>query len=111
MTTLKHDVSLRVRRSRLWFSGETGAILIFLLFAIAYYNAAYWSHPNLPRASTQWGGWFGWFDQGQYYRSLQALEREDFTPTEHLYPIGYPLMGTLFYRFMPLHPFLIPDIF
>jgi hypothetical protein len=39
-----------------------------------------------------------------------ALEQHNYTPSEYHYPLGYPLIGTLFYSWMPQHPFLIPDV-
>ncbi|MBF0538821.1 MAG: hypothetical protein HQL03_11290 [Nitrospirae bacterium] len=56
-------------------------------------------------------GWWGWWDQSLYIKSVAALARLDFRPEVHLYPIGYPAMGAIFYGITPLHPLLVPDIF
>jgi hypothetical protein len=83
----------------------------FICLAVTFYFVSYWTDPNLPGRSMQYPlGWWGWFDQGQYYRSVVALEQHNYTPTEHLYPLGYPLIGTLFFSLMPQHPFFIPDL-
>ncbi|MBF0338366.1 MAG: hypothetical protein HQL05_11090 [Nitrospirae bacterium] len=42
---------------------------------------------------------------------MAAFARFDFRPEMHFYPIGYPAMGAIFYRLMPLHPLLVPNMF
>ena len=87
-------------------------LLIALVLAGAFYGAGYYLSPERPNASVQppRQGWWEWWDQGQYHRSVLALEEDNYNPTEHHYPIGYPLIGMLFYPIMPEHPFLIPDL-
>ena len=87
---------------------ERFAVLALIILVILFYGIGYWV--SLERPSLNNPGWWGWFDQGQYYRSIVALERSDYSPTEHLYPVGYPLIGSLFYPIMPDHPFFIPDL-
>ena len=55
-------------------------------------------------------GWWGWFDQRQYLKSVVALSRLDFAPGQHWYPLGYPLLAAPFERLLPLHPFLLVDL-
>ena len=97
------DTLNRKAPSRWWYGRETIAIVTVLLIALALYSVEYWSHPNVPTKSGQ--GWWAWFDQGEYLRSVRAFAQHNFEPSEHHYPIGYPLMGTLFYQVMPQHPF------
>jgi len=87
-------------------------VVAAIFLALIFYGAGYWNSPERPDSSLDHPrlGWWGWFDQGEYYRSVKALEQDDFTPAEHLYPIGYPLVGTLLYPIMPQHPFLIPNL-
>jgi len=95
-----------------WLNRRRLTLLAAVLLALIFYGAAYWTSPERPDGSADHPtlGWWAWFDQGQYYQSVKALQRNDFTPAEHWYPIGYPLVGTLFYPIMPLHPFLIPNL-
>lgn len=84
----------------------------FVCLAVTFYCVGYWTDPSLPGRSTKYPlGWWEGFDQGQYLRSVVALEQHNYAPDEHLFPIGYPLLGTLFYSWMPQHPFFIPDLF
>ncbi len=55
-------------------------------------------------------GWWGWFDQGQYLRSLRAFAALDLRPSEHWYPLGYPLLGAPFASALPSEPFLLVDL-
>ena len=103
------DIPDRKAASRSWYGRENIAIASFLLIALAFYSAEYWNHPNVPTKPGT--GWWGWYDHGEYIRSVRALAQHNFEPNEHHYPIGYPLMGTLFYQVMPQHPFFIPDLF
>src|ERR1039458_3506016 len=98
-----HRSSFSILSRRQWLG-----IAAFVCVALAFYLISYWNDPNLPGKSTL--GWWGWFDQGQYYRSVVALEQNNYEPSEHHYPVGYALIGTLFYRVMPEHPFLIPNL-
>jgi hypothetical protein len=87
--------------------------LLFLLLttACSVYLIQYGAEPSLPGASTAHPeGWWGWWDQGRYIRSAAALARLDFQPELHWYFLGYPAMGAPFYRILPDHPFLIPNL-
>ena len=55
-------------------------------------------------------GWWGWFDQGRYLRSLRAFAELDLRPSEHWYPLGYPLLGAPFAAVLPRDPFLLVDL-
>ncbi|KJU86845.1 conserved hypothetical protein, membrane [Candidatus Magnetobacterium bavaricum] len=79
----------------------TGVILLYL--------GAYFMCPSTPTVNQ--AGWWGWSDQSLYMQSVAALARFDFRPEIHFYPIGYPAMGAIFYRVMPLHPMLVPNAF
>ncbi|MBF0606063.1 MAG: hypothetical protein SFH39_05695 [Candidatus Magnetobacterium sp. LHC-1] len=76
---------------------------------IALYLVAYFLCPSMPTTSQP--GWWGWWDQSLYIKSIAAFAMLDFGMESHFYPIGYPAMGAIFYKLMPLHPMLIPNIF
>lgn len=88
------------------------AIIATTLLALTFYGVGYWISPERPVDSPDHPklGWWGWFDQGEYHRSLVALEQDNYHASEHHYPIGYPLVGTLFYPISPNHPFFIPNL-
>ena len=83
----------------------------FICLIVTFYFVTYWTDPNLPGRSTQFPlGWWGGFDQRQYLRSIVALEHHNYDPNEHHFPLGYPLIGTLFYWLLPQHPFFVPNL-
>ncbi|HLH02215.1 MAG TPA: hypothetical protein VKX25_05565 [Bryobacteraceae bacterium] len=83
------------------------ALIISGLLAAIFFSVGYWRSPERPTAPGQ--GWLGYWDQAAYYRSIAALEAHDFDPSQHRYPLGYPLIGSLLYPLTPLQPFFVPD--
>lgn len=83
---------------------------VFLV--ILFYSVGYWQSAERPSTSGEHPspGWTLWWDQGNYYRSLNALEKDVYNPSEHLFPIGYALFGMLFYPLMPAQPFFLLDL-
>ena len=74
------------------------------------YLVFYLTDPSTPPLQVQHGvGWKGWFDQGEYYKTAESLALLKLTPSFYWY--GYPALGALFYRWLPLHPFLLPNLF
>lgn len=81
-----------------------------LLLAI-FYTAAYLGHPQLPGNTPAYpAGWWTWFDQSMFLRSTVALVRGNLDFSQHHYPLGYSLLGALFYRAMPSHAFFFVDL-
>lgn len=78
----------------------------------AAYLWAYQTNANRPGASATYPlGWWGWWDQGQYLKCTASLARGSLTSGTYWYPLGYPAIGALFYRFTPpLHAFLLPNL-
>src|SRR5437016_6289693 len=75
------------------------------------YLIAYLGHPVLPGNDPSAPmGWWGWWDQGQYLKCTAALAHGQLMPETYWYPLGYPLVGALFYRWAPQHAFLIPNL-
>lgn len=102
----------RVNSERLLPDKKNIFILVLVVIAICFYLTCYLTHGAVPdNHQGSFRGWWGWFDQGEYLKSAEAFSRMDLTPAKHLYPIGYPLLGALFYRLLPMHPFLIPNVF
>lgn len=84
-----------------WMLG--GVTIIYLI--------AYLGHPVLPGNDPKEPlGWWGWWDQGKYLKCAADLAHGRLTRDSYWYPLGYPLTGAIFYRWMPQHPFLIPNL-
>jgi hypothetical protein len=85
--------------------------LILLAIAAAVYALAYLGHPLLPGANPAYPeGWWGWWDQGQYHKSAAALAAHTLNKETYWYPLGYPLLGAVTYRWAPTHSFFVPNI-
>jgi hypothetical protein len=82
----------------------------FLVALAALYTVAYLAHPAIPGRPETPLGWWSWFDQGEYLKSARAFTARDFTPSNHFYPPAYSLLGALFVRWMPAHPFFVVDL-
>jgi len=82
-----------------WF--KAGGILLLL----AVYFVAYLKDPALPGASGA-SGWWRFGDQSKYLDSARTLAEGTLDPGTYWYPLGYPALGAIFYRILPLHPFL-----
>jgi putative flippase GtrA len=94
-----------------WLISWTGQLCLAIALALIYFWA-YRSHGALPGANTTFPlGWWGWWDQGAYWRCAAQFAQGNLTPETYWYPLGYPALGALFYRWMPQHAFLIPDLF
>jgi hypothetical protein len=88
---------------------QSAITVIFLIVTIATYTFLYFTHPSLPNDAPS--GWWGWFDQGQYIKSVKALSQANLSPSEHWYFPGYPLLGAILYKYMPVHPFFLSMAF
>jgi hypothetical protein len=79
-----------------------------LLTLFVVYNYVYLTYGSVPGNNKQYPlGWWGWFDQGQYWKSAKAFISFDLTPSSHFYPPLYPLIGALFIPTTELHPFYV----
>ncbi len=78
----------------------------------ALYTLAYLRHPLFPghAPAELRQGWWSWGDQFEYWKSAAALAHGNLAPESHRYPLGYPALGALFVRVMPVHPFFFPDL-
>lgn len=89
---------------------RVATVVILLVFSGLLYFYGYISEPHHPRFWSDYTGWWEWHDQARYLRSAQALAEFDFSSERHYYPIGYSLLGALFVKVLPIHPFFIPDL-
>ncbi|HYJ06861.1 MAG TPA: hypothetical protein VEX43_17145 [Chthoniobacterales bacterium] len=93
-----------------WLDSGIGQLCLLTVIALVYL-VAYWNYDALPGASAQYPlGWWGWWDQGQYWKCAAGLAHGNLTAETFWYPIGYPVLGALFYSITPQHAFLIPDL-
>ncbi len=76
------------------------------------YAVAYFQHPLFPghAAIDVTRGWWTWTDQNRYLTEAAALAQWQLDATSYFYPIGYPMLGALFWKWMPVNPFFIPDL-
>ena len=82
---------------------------VAVVFTLAY-ASCYLAYPSLPGNSPHVEGWWSWFDQGQYLKSVKALASGKLDPELHWYPMGYALLATPFYRLMPVHAYFLPNL-
>jgi hypothetical protein len=80
--------------------------------AMGLYAIACWRH-NLfpgfgPEAATR--GWWTWSDQQRYLAEAAAIAEGRLDRATYTYPIGYPALGALLWRWLPVHPFLLPNL-
>jgi hypothetical protein len=81
-------------------------ILLGVLYAFDYDASIY-----RPRIGARYPlGWWGWADQGEYIKSVQAFAHGRFQSENFHYPPLYALTAAPFWPFMPSHPFYIPDL-
>ena len=94
-----------------WLDSGIGQLCLLIVIALVYL-VAYWNYDALPGTSAQYPlGWWGWWDQGQYWKCAAGLAHGSVTVETYWYPIGYSVLGALFYSLTPQHAFLIPDLF
>lgn len=83
--------------------------LIFI--AIVIYTGCYLGHDSLPGNNHQWArGWWGWNDQSMYLNSAKDLSLFNLNASTYWYSLGYPIVGSLFVRYIPEHAFFFPNI-
>jgi hypothetical protein len=82
---------------------------VTLALALFAYCVCYLSVNSLP-GNGDLKGWWGWYDQGEYLRSARAFTEWDFFWKKHQYPPLYPVMGALFVKFVPTHPFFFFNV-
>jgi hypothetical protein len=54
--------------------------------------------------------WFGWADQGEYYRAAKAWAAGNLDGSQHHYPAGYALLAAPFVWLLPDDPFILVNL-
>jgi hypothetical protein len=85
-----------------------------LVIAIVWYSYMYWVDEARPGDITRPGpdhgmGWLGWADQGELTRIAKILASHNLPIGGATYPLGYPLLGAIFFWAYP-HHFFIPNL-
>lgn len=75
----------------------------------ALFVFAHGRYPGVPSVG-ETGGWRDWNDQGLYLRAAQAWQAGNLAKSEHWYPPGYALMGSVFSHVTPRDRFLLPNL-
>lgn len=90
-----------------WSQRLPDAALVYLLFSLSYFYC-YLSDPSIPANDTNiYQGWWAWYDQGQYWKTAGELASYHLGQSQYWW--GYPLIGALFYKILPAHPFFFPN--
>ncbi len=100
------NASGQARKSAPQWVPWLGGIVVVVLY-LGYYLA----NPSLPGNNPAYPlGWWGWFDQGKYIQSAQALWAHHFSPALNWFPLGYSLLAAPFIGMLPMHPFFFVDL-
>ncbi|RKR70115.1 hypothetical protein C8C94_4655 [Acidovorax sp. 94] len=83
-----------------------------LVFIAIYYIAVYFFIPATPGNAPNDHplGWWGWFDQGKYLLSANALSVLDLTPDKHFYPPLYSALGAIFLKWSSGHMYFVLNL-
>lgn len=84
-----------------------------LLFVALAYVAMYFAIPATPGNAPNDHplGWWGWFDQGKYLLSANALFNFDLSPDKHFYPPLYPALGAIVLKWSSGHMYFALNLF
>lgn len=90
-----------------WAKRLPDIALVYLLFSLSYF-CWYLIEPSVPANDTNnYKGWWGYWDQGQYWKTAGELATGHLGQSQYWW--GYPLLGAIFYKALPAHPFFIPN--
>lgn len=111
MTTTKNK-AVSFAKFNSWICGIPGDYYAIVVIAVVAYFTGYLLYPATPGiVNSDFMGWLDWSDQGMYLKSAKAIAHWKLSPETYVYPLGYPLLGAPFLKWLPRHPFLIPDLF
>jgi hypothetical protein len=91
------------QRTICWMSLTLAAVA--LIYCVAYLGILV-----LPGNSEYVLGWWGWWDQSRYLKSAAGLASGNLDPSQHWYPLGYPLLAMPFFRLVPYHAFFVVNL-
>lgn len=90
-----------------FLASERGLLLILAsLYVVCYLVDP--GRPSFHRVDEI--NWWTWWDQGLYLKSAEAFARWDLSPSQHWYPLLYPLLAAPFTKLTATHPFLLIDL-
>jgi hypothetical protein len=90
--------------------GKTTLALAVAVLA-AYYLVQYALAEARPDPKALYPlGWWGWFDQGEYLKSIRAFATGALRSPDLLYPPLYALLSAPFWWLTRDHPALVPDL-
>jgi len=94
------------------YLGQRRSLVIIVLLLAVLYTWEYVQHPLNPGWApvTERTGWWSWSDQYKYYLATESLAAVKVTRETYHYPLGYSLLGVPFLRWLPGHPFFVPDL-
>ncbi len=100
------------RRFRAWHADWPQSFYLVVLSALlaTRYFRVHARNPLAPGFAAPAHAWFGWSDQGLYYRAARAWAAGNLDSASHHYPAGYALLGALFVPFFPDQPFFLVDV-
>ncbi|MBW2253883.1 MAG: hypothetical protein JRI25_04720, partial [Deltaproteobacteria bacterium] len=82
--------------------------LLLVTCLVLLYVAAYLGFPAFPGNDLEApDGWWSWADQSRYRAAAEAIAAG--APIQES-PLGYPLLGAIFSRWMPNHLFFLPNL-
>lgn len=94
-------------------TGKSKPDLVAWLVAILlsfFYISQYLRYFSFQGVAPALENWWRWGDQGHYFDSARAFALHDFSSGAHWYPLGYSVLGSLFYKWSPFHAFFWVDL-
>jgi hypothetical protein len=83
-----------------------------LLLVGGIYTWVYVRHPLNPGFATvdERVGWWSWSDQFKYLKATEAMAAGTVSREVYHYPLGYSALGVPFVRWLPAHPYFLPNM-
>lgn len=105
------DVTNWPARINEWLASWWAGLLLLALLG-GLYTWTYVQHPLNPGSGPAEArlGWWSWADQYKYLQATEALAAGGITKEVYHYPLGYSALGVPFVRWLPAHPYYVPDL-
>ncbi len=84
-----------------------GALTVLLVYVLACLRHLAKTKTGIALDPSAPVGWWAWWDQGLYWKSVKALAAGDLSEKHHWVPIGYALLAAPFDFLLPREPFMI----
>jgi hypothetical protein len=85
--------------------------MVIFVAMIAFTVGYLWFPATPGNLEDHFMGWFEWSDQGLYLESAKAIAHGNLSPSTYVYPLGYPMLAAPFIKWLPRHPFFLPNLF